>query len=74
MDLGDEGGEGEWTSFGDDGSPGHLVWEKVDGEPTVEDASSEIEELLECLLKDLVKVEDAVLKSDLTGEVVTEGV
>lgn len=80
MGLGEEGGEGEdaslgeRASLGEDGSPGHLEKEKAEGDLVAEGASSDNDELLECLLRVLVIVEDAVLKSDLAGEVAAEEV
>jgi len=68
---GEEDGEGAaLASFGEEGRLGHRVRENVD--PDEFDAESDKEEELECLLSDLVIEEDALLKSDLAGEVVKE--
>lgn len=80
ISLGERGGEGEEASlgesasFGEDGSPGHLEKENAEGDLVADGASSDKDELLECLVRVLVMVDDAVLKSDLAGEVAVEEV
>lgn len=74
LGVGETGGDGlQFTSLGEDGKPGHFDLDK-EGEVDVEedDAESESEELLECLLRDLVMVDDAELKSDRAGDVETD--
>lgn len=67
-------GDGEGAalvSFGEAGRPGHLVLENEEVVDTA-DIASDKEESLECLLSVFVIEEDALLKSDLAGDVVTE--
>jgi hypothetical protein len=84
VDVVESGGDGVGTTWGkggvavlscgEDGRPGHVVRDKVLDEADTADPVSELEDWLECLLIDLVKVDEALLKSDLAGDVVMEGI
>jgi hypothetical protein len=52
------------ASFGFDGRPGHFVREKLDDV----DVESDIEDVLECRLNDLVGASEVVLKIDPAGD------
>lgn len=73
-DTWDGGGGVALLSCGEDGRPGHVVRDReaLDELDTV-DPESEMEDCVECLLRVLVKVDEALLKSDLAGDVVRDG-